>query len=120
MGCTFTCLVDIELCASTTHLYQLNITVPGQDIFLDVFASWEHHSHLGIRLIRFLLEVPGTATFLHREAGFMFAAVCVLAATVWLADIFARLVDAQAVGFAKWLEDKCFAKRPTEKKTCVA
>ena len=44
----------------------------------------------------------------------MFAAVCVLAATVWLADIFARLVDAPAVGFAKWLEEKCLAKRPTE------
>lgn len=71
---------------------------------------------LGYGSFEFFWHFTGTATYFRREFGFILAAICVFTATVWLADIFMRLVDGPSVRFAKWLEEWCLAEsRPEEK-----
>jgi len=42
------------------------------------------------------------------ERGFAVVALCTIAVTVWISDIFLRVVDIRCVRFARWLETKTF------------
>lgn len=72
---------------------------------------------LGYGLLEFFWGLIGMETYLQKETGFVLAAICVLAFTIWSADIFTRLVDTPSVKFAKWLESKCLAGPPLDEKT---
>lgn len=40
--------------------------------------------------------------------GFALIALCTIAVTVWISDVFLRVVDVRCVRFARWLESKAF------------
>ncbi|KAK5096079.1 hypothetical protein LTR70_001489 [Exophiala xenobiotica] len=42
------------------------------------------------------------------EKGFAMVALCTIAVTVWISDVFLRVVDMRCVRFARWLESKTF------------
>jgi hypothetical protein len=52
----------------------------------------------------------------RKETCFVLVAACVTVVCIWWADIFMRLVDIPSVTFARWLEAKCLAGKPTEGK----
>lgn len=43
------------------------------------------------------------------EKGFAVAALCTIAVTVWVSDVFLHMVDNRSVRFSRWLESKVFA-----------
>ncbi|KAG9660608.1 hypothetical protein KCU64_g3094, partial [Aureobasidium melanogenum] len=62
---------------------------------------------LGYGIMDFMWASLGRDTVLKKEIGFGVAAVWVVVVTVWMADLFMRVVDTPTVRFAKWLEGKC-------------
>jgi peptidoglycan/LPS O-acetylase OafA/YrhL len=66
---------------------------------------------LGYGLLEVLWRLIGMNTRMRKEGCFVLMASCVLVVTIWLADIFTRVVDVPSVQFAKWLEERCVAKK---------
>ena len=40
--------------------------------------------------------------------GFAMVAICTIMVTIWVSDVFLRLVDLRCVKFARWFEQKVF------------
>ncbi|KAK6001130.1 hypothetical protein QM012_003213 [Aureobasidium pullulans] len=68
---------------------------------------------LGYGLLQSLWSVLGED---RKETCFVLMATCVTVVTIWWADVFMRLVDVPSVKFARWLEEKCTARKMGETK----
>lgn len=68
---------------------------------------------LGYSLLEISWSVIGED---RKETCFVLVALCVTVVCIWWADVFMRLVDVPSVTFARWLEEKCVAKKPAESK----
>jgi peptidoglycan/LPS O-acetylase OafA/YrhL len=65
---------------------------------------------VGYLLFAFIWSITGYETPAKKEAGFVSASIIIFAITIWVADIFTRLVDTPTLRFARWLERKCLMK----------
>lgn len=65
---------------------------------------------VGYTLFAFFWSVIGYDTSTRKEIGFVLATMITLAVTIWVADIFTRLVDTPSLKFARWLEQRCLVK----------
>ncbi|KAG9793873.1 hypothetical protein KCU95_g4653, partial [Aureobasidium melanogenum] len=62
---------------------------------------------IGYASMDFFWRTIGEDTYMTKEVGFVLAAAINISSTIWVADIFMRLVDTPTVQFAKWVEEKC-------------
>ncbi|KAJ9652343.1 hypothetical protein H2198_008382 [Neophaeococcomyces mojaviensis] len=54
-------------------------------------------------------SIGGYDDFERFKQGYVFAALLIVAVTLWVSDIFLRVVDTRCVRFARWLEGRFFA-----------
>lgn len=62
---------------------------------------------IGYASMNFFWRTIGEDTYMTKEIGFVLAAIVNISSTIWVADIFMRVVDTPTVQFAKWVEEKC-------------
>lgn len=62
---------------------------------------------IGYALMNFFDGILGREEAINRAIGFGVGSGAILFFTIWLADLFTRVVDEPSVNFAKWVEDKC-------------
>ncbi|KAG9671125.1 hypothetical protein KCU99_g8318, partial [Aureobasidium melanogenum] len=62
---------------------------------------------IGYASMDFFWRTIGEDTYMRKEIGFVLAAIVNVSSTIWVADVFMRLVDTPTVRFAKWVEEKC-------------
>jgi len=62
---------------------------------------------IGYAVIPRLMEKFGKDTLWGYEGGFVLGSVVVTIVTLWLSDLFWRVVDAPSVRFSRWVENLC-------------
>lgn len=65
---------------------------------------------VGYKSLELLWIRTGYKTTLGKETGFCIALVMTTTFTIWLADLFMRVVDIPSIKFARWLENKCIVQ----------
>lgn len=97
--------------ANSPILQRLFTNAPVQYLGKISFSLYLMHgpvTHtIGYASMDVLWRTIGEDTYMRKEIGFCIAAIIDIASTIWVADIFMRVVDTPTVRLAKWLEEKC-------------